>query len=95
MRWWRVVVTSAGLMGAPGAWVGLGGVHVLDAYIHGCGAWVGGGIEVQVYELTGKITILYMFLEFLGDCEHLCARPPWRLLLRCCSCSAWLRSPLG
>ena len=62
-------------MGAPGAWVGLGGVHVLDAYIHGCGAWVGGGIEVQVYELTGKITILYMFLEFLGDCEHLCARP--------------------
>lgn len=56
-RWWRGVLTGVGLVGTPGAWVALGGVHVLE---HVRGAFLGSGYGTTIERLREVIAMLCM-----------------------------------
>lgn len=55
--WWRGVVTSVELIGAPGAWVALRGVHVLE---HVRGAFLGSKCGTTTRRLREVIAMLCM-----------------------------------
>jgi hypothetical protein len=61
-RSWPGVVRSVGLIGAPGAWVSLGGVHVLG-YVRG--ASLGSGCGTAIRGLRKVIAMLCMPRAYL------------------------------